>query len=112
MSCSCQESMVKQKVPIDARQHSPSQYDFGFGSHFQGKSLVVDSNLRENLRSEPRCASSSIPAKRPRIFASDALDSRIWEKKIRIERMNEEEMRGRLLDCEARIEQWEKILQN
>lgn len=36
----------------------------------------------------------------------------MWEKKIRIERMSEEEMRGRLLDCEARIEQWEKILQN
>lgn len=36
----------------------------------------------------------------------------MWEKKFRIERMNEEEMRGRLLDCEARIEQWEKILQN
>ncbi|KAJ5994089.1 hypothetical protein N7451_009813 [Penicillium sp. IBT 35674x] len=112
VSCSCQESAVTQEVPFDARQHSPSQYDFGFRSHFQRKPLVANNNLRRNMRSEPWYASSNIPAKRPRSSASDFLDARMWEKKIHIERMNEEEMRGRLLDCEARIEQWEKILQN
>ncbi|KAJ5525881.1 hypothetical protein N7494_012531 [Penicillium frequentans] len=112
VSCSCQDSAVTQKVPFDARQHSPSQYEFGFRSHLQRKQLVANSNLGRHMRNEPWYGSSNIPTKRPRSSASDFLEARVWEKRIRIERMNEEEMRGRLLDCEARIEQWEKILQN
>ncbi|KAJ5651136.1 uncharacterized protein N7484_004859 [Penicillium longicatenatum] len=111
VSCSCQESAVPQNSTFDARQHSPSQYDFGFRSHFERRPLVPNGNddIRRNLRNEPWYNSCAIPAKRHRSSVSDA---RMWEKKIRIQQMNEEEMRDRLLDCEARIEQWEKILQN
>jgi hypothetical protein len=58
-------------------------------------------------------AKNSLPVKRARGSSGMGTDAnKTWEKKYRIQRIDDEELRSRLLDCEARIEQWERAFEN
>lgn len=64
-------------------------------------------------------AKNSLSAKRAWSQCAGNEDSQLWEKRYRVQRIDDEELRSRLLACEARIERWERafthqtqILQN
>lgn len=53
-------------------------------------------------------AKNALCAKRDWSQCAGNEDSELWEKRYRIQRMDDEELRNRLLDCEASIERWER----
>lgn len=53
-------------------------------------------------------AKNGLSAKRAWSQCTGNEDSQLWEKRHRIQRIDDEQLRSRLLDCEARIERWER----
>lgn len=55
---------------------------------------------------------NTLPAKRARVPGAGDADPKLGEKRYRIQRIDDDELRSRLLGCEARIEQWERAFEH
>lgn len=117
MGCACQEPLQPPPVPRKPSR-SPTRRDSGFGAHRRRRSNSRHIERRERW-SGLRYRNTEMlpfphfpPARRTRSFRTGMQDPVSREKRHRIKRMDEEEMRSRLLDCEARLEQWEMVFEH
>ncbi|KAJ5587509.1 uncharacterized protein N7459_003274 [Penicillium hispanicum] len=116
MDCEYQGPLQPPTIP---RKHScsPTRRDPGFGAHYRRRSSSRHIERRDRLSGlryhniEMMPATHYVSARRARSSRAGIQDPVSREKKYRIKRMDDEEMRNRLLDCEARLEQWEKAFE-
>lgn len=119
MDCECQETLQQNNQPIPGqRSCSPSRRESGFGSHYRrrskGRNMERKLDRYHPLRHyhmDMMAAKNNLPVKRARGSGVGSDPNKMWEKKYRIQRIDDEELRSRLLDCEARIEQWERAFE-
>ncbi|CAI7634667.1 unnamed protein product [Penicillium manginii] len=124
INCECQEPSSHQDLATPRqRSCSPGHREAPVASHGpQHRRRSVSRNMDRKLdRYHPlryynldmMAAKNSLPVKRARGSSGMGTDAnKTWEKKYRIQRIDDEELRSRLLDCEARIEQWERAFEN
>ena len=112
--CTCQDhccssaSIASLEDPDDRNLYSSARLqrqDDATFSDMESKASRCESPCSSVDTVQPR---SVPPAKRPRLSALHKLPLGQLEKKPYIQFMNEDQLRTRLLECEARLEQWEK----
>ena len=120
MDCGRETLQPQGQQPIpQERSCSPNRRVPGTGPRYRRKFLGHNMERKSNRHHPLRqyhidmiSAKNSIPCQRARVPWVPADSNKMWEKKYRIQRIDDEELRSRLLDCEARIEQWEKAFAN
>lgn len=123
MDCECQEHQQTQdQAAPRQRSGSPVRHErpvAGFPTHQRrrsiGRSVERKMDRYHPLRHyqvDMMAAKNNLPVKRARGSGVGTESNKSWEKKYRIQRIDDEELRSRLLDCEARIEQWERAFEN
>lgn len=118
MDCECDEPRTAQENSHQQRSRSPTHRNTGYSSHYRKKSRGRNTERKERYHSWRHYymgmmgAKNTLPAKRAWGPGVGNVDPKVWEKRYRIQRMDDEELRSRLLDCEARIEQWERAFEH
>ncbi|KAJ5218664.1 uncharacterized protein N7498_000763 [Penicillium cinerascens] len=118
MDCECEEPQTAQENTYQQRSRSPTHRNGGYGFHYRKKSRGLNMERKERYNSwrhyhiDMMGAKNILPAKRARGSGAGNVDPKVWEKRYRFHRMDGEELRSRLLDCEARIEQWERAFEH
>jgi hypothetical protein len=118
MDCGCQEPPIPQETTYQPRSRSPTYREAGYGSHYRKKSRGRNMERKERYHSwrhyhiDMMGTKNILPAKRAQGPGASNADPKLREKRYRIQRIDDEELRSRLLDCEARIEQWERAFEH
>ncbi|KAJ5160196.1 uncharacterized protein N7482_007200 [Penicillium canariense] len=122
MDCECQEPRSLPTPPRN-RSCSPNKHEtVSHGAQYRQKSRGRHFGRKDKLRyhyldilASKNGLGNVMPGRRvrgPGVTATAATsDVKLWEKRYRIQRIDDEELRSRLLDCEARIEQWERAFE-
>lgn len=117
MDCECQAPLVPQaRRPQSC---SPHRRESNVGSQYRRKSKgpAVERRDRYHARKSRTFdlipfTKNALPVKRARSVATGPSDPVNRERKYRAQRVDDDEMRNRLLECEARIEQWERAFEH
>ncbi|KAJ5690067.1 hypothetical protein N7462_004459 [Penicillium macrosclerotiorum] len=117
MECDCEEPL-QPTPPPEARSCSPIRRDSSNGSHYRRKSRGRSFGRKERIRhnhfdiiTSKNVLHNIIPNKRVRAPAGMSSVSTADTKGYRIQRIDDEELRNRLLECESRIEKWERAFE-
>jgi len=106
MDCECHESLNPQKSTHQHRSRSPTHRKRPRDRHMESKGRYYS---WRHYYLDVMGARNISPAKRPRESEAGNADPKPREKRYRIQRIDDEKLRGRLLGCETRVEQWEKV---
>lgn len=114
MNCECESPQIQ---PTNQQTScSPNHHESGYESHYRRKSCTRDRKDRYHpLRSyylDMMTPKNTFLAKRARVPSTGIADPKLWEKRYRIQRIDDGELRSRLLGCEARIEKWERAFEH
>lgn len=118
MECDCEESRFK-TIPPRNRSSSPNKHGpISHGSQYRQKSRGRHFGRGDKLRYHPMDILASknglhnvMPVRRTRGLnkaAPTAPSDMMW---YRIQRIDDNELRRRLLECEARVERWERAFE-
>ncbi|KAJ5179049.1 hypothetical protein N7492_002259 [Penicillium capsulatum] len=114
MDSDCQEPPTRRTQRAQSR--SPRRREPSFGPHYRKRPQGPISERKERYSARRYSeydvlppAKSYLNHKRTRSIAAGPLDR---EKMYRIQRINDQELRTRLLECETRIEQWERVVES
>lgn len=117
MDCDCDDPPTPRAQRPQSR--SPRRREPSLGPNYRKRSQGPIAERKERYRPRRYCDSDVMPAakthpsaKRTRSIVAGTLDTHSREKRGRIQRINDQELRTRLLDCEARIERWERALEH
>lgn len=115
MDCDCRDAPAPRAQRPQSR--SPRRRDSSFGSHYRKKSQGPIAERRERYQRrycdfDVTPAKNYSNAKRTRGIAAGSLDSLSRAEMYHIQRINDQEVRARLFECEARIERWERALEH
>lgn len=118
MDCDCQEPLTAQETTSQSRSRSPTHRDANHGSLYRKKSKGHPMKSKERYHAwrhyhiDMKHVKTILPSMRARGLGAGNADPKIWEKRPRVQRMDDGEVRGRLVDCEARLEQWERAFEH
>ncbi|KAJ5310170.1 SNF7 family protein [Penicillium atrosanguineum] len=118
MDCDYADRLTPQETTYQSRSRSPTHRDANHGSHYRKKSRGRHMERKERYYAwrhyhiDMKGVKNILPAMRARGPGAGNADPKLWEKRYRIQRMDDEEVRSRLIDCEARIEQWERAFEH
>ncbi|KAJ5677746.1 uncharacterized protein N7477_003379 [Penicillium maclennaniae] len=118
MDCDCPEPLTPQETTYQSRSRSPAHRDANHGSHYRKKSRGRHMERKERYYAwrhyhiDMKGVKNILPVMRARGPPAGNADPKLWDKRYRIQRMDDEEVRSRLIDCEARIEQWERAFEH
>lgn len=111
------EEPLRPHSPPRKLSRSPTRRDSNLGAHRRRRSNSRHIERRDkwsgmrypNIEMLP--VSHLLPARRARSSRTGIQDPMTREMRYRVQRTDEEELRNRLLDCEAKLEQWERIFE-
>jgi hypothetical protein len=124
MDCECQEPLTPPETTYQPRSRSPTHHEANYGTHNRKKSRGRHMERKERYYAwrhyhiDMKGVRNISPAMRARGPGAGSApyavnsDPGHRERKYRVQRMDDEEVRSRLLNCEAKIEQCERAFEH